>query len=450
MAADFVSLNVSGEIITTSASTLSSVSPFFSSLLSDRFPSARDANNAILIDRDPSPLRAILSVLRTGSTILPPTLSPEAVHTEAEFYGIDPSLLANRLKHVSDPSPPPNPGAMGGSIHSDGFYVLLPSSSSSSPSSSSASASASSSPHAENASAAGGFTHFVQMLPHGRTNVIAPKTRSDPLATIGTPLLLVLGPTVRFTHHSAGSMFLLDEHELTVQDFGVETNTSTRFTAFHGVIYPHAIVGPTWKLQYFPSEPPLPGHVYHVQLESKRHTQGSNVVMLQFTPDSELPLGDPAEEYPGPDPDADQPELEALIARTYTGPSWARGSLSYTECKHTIHAMRFVTARYRLKRVRTRVAHDLRGRSYVPVDLDDQGNVTSPPPVYSEDDTMLEDEDLSCHAPVGNAEGTGLLWLLEVADVRFRNARVICLGPLLVEEILGAQAVYVAAVPETI
>lgn len=61
-----VNLNVGGRIFATSCNTLSWIpDSFFTSLLSGRMNSVRDASGAIFIDRDPDVFRVILNYLRT-------------------------------------------------------------------------------------------------------------------------------------------------------------------------------------------------------------------------------------------------------------------------------------------------------------------------------------------------------------------------------------------------
>ncbi|KNC52813.1 uncharacterized protein AMSG_08707 [Thecamonas trahens ATCC 50062] len=402
---DLIKVNVGGKVFVTSGSRLASVSPFFASLLSGRLPAATDDDGAYVVDRSPAPFGVLLDVLRKGRATLPQDLVVQDVLDEACFYSMDMPLDDGVLMAASGAGwsegqrvsvPVANPADLGGKIQSDGFYVLMP-------------------------DEGEPFAYFMQTCPYGRTNVIAPKTRDDDLTTlIGSPRTLVLAPTIRFTHHSAGSMFLVDEHELTVQDFGVETNWVTR----------------DFTMRFFPSIPPLAGHVYHVQRMALQHTQGSNIVMLQFTPD-----GDGDEQAPLAAGGGDGPSESAATP----GPAWARGSVTFTECKHTIRAMRFTTARYVLRRVQTHVTHDLRGRLYNTVAIDENGDVAAPLYVPNGDEQTLLEQDESKHAPVGHAEGDGLLWHVVIDHDRFRNSRLLSLGEMLVEEILGSQAVYMAA-----
>jgi hypothetical protein len=64
-----VTLNVGGSIYTTTLATLTSSGEgnYFSCLLSDRFPTLRDANGNIFVDRDGKTFRYILNFLRTGA-----------------------------------------------------------------------------------------------------------------------------------------------------------------------------------------------------------------------------------------------------------------------------------------------------------------------------------------------------------------------------------------------
>eukprot|EP00117_Sycon_ciliatum_P019405 scpid42805/ scgid2527/ BTB/POZ domain-containing protein KCTD3; Renal carcinoma antigen NY-REN-45 len=88
---DIVCLNVGGTSFCTSRKTLlSTENTFFSSLLSGRHNSARDATGAIFIDRDASLFSIILHYLRTRKIDLRGECV-RAVRDEAEFYGI-PSL----------------------------------------------------------------------------------------------------------------------------------------------------------------------------------------------------------------------------------------------------------------------------------------------------------------------------------------------------------------------
>mgnify|MGYP002813863714 CR=1 FL=1 len=61
---------------------------FFSGLLRDDISTTRLQNGAYFIDRDGAAFAPILNFLRTGTLLIPPTLTREQVFAEAEFYCI--------------------------------------------------------------------------------------------------------------------------------------------------------------------------------------------------------------------------------------------------------------------------------------------------------------------------------------------------------------------------
>ncbi|CAI2353564.1 unnamed protein product [Caenorhabditis sp. 36 PRJEB53466] len=87
-----VNLNVGGRIFATSCNTLSWIpDTFFTSLLSGRMGSVRDASGAIFIDRDPDVFRVILNYLRTKQVDLG-GFKVETLKHEALFFGLTPLI----------------------------------------------------------------------------------------------------------------------------------------------------------------------------------------------------------------------------------------------------------------------------------------------------------------------------------------------------------------------
>ncbi|CAO4376394.1 unnamed protein product [Caenorhabditis nigoni] len=87
-----VNLNVGGRIFATSCNTLSWIpDSFFTSLLSGRMNSVRDASGAIFIDRDPDVFRVILNYLRTKQVDLG-GLKVATLKHEALFFGLTPLI----------------------------------------------------------------------------------------------------------------------------------------------------------------------------------------------------------------------------------------------------------------------------------------------------------------------------------------------------------------------
>ncbi|KAH3732107.1 hypothetical protein Pelo_17060 [Pelomyxa schiedti] len=93
-----VKLNVGGRVFTTTRTTLSMPShcggggecssSFFTVLLSGKFSSTLDETGAFFIDRNGDLFAPILDFMRTGLLFVPPTLNPDAVYNEAEYYQI--------------------------------------------------------------------------------------------------------------------------------------------------------------------------------------------------------------------------------------------------------------------------------------------------------------------------------------------------------------------------
>eukprot|EP00123_Amoebidium_parasiticum_P020713 comp5518_c0_seq1/m.1444 comp5518_c0_seq1/g.1444 ORF comp5518_c0_seq1/g.1444 comp5518_c0_seq1/m.1444 type:complete len:260 (-) comp5518_c0_seq1:360-1139(-) len=95
-----VHLNVGGVPYQTSKSTLlANEESFFSSLLSGRFPSTKDANGAYFIDRDGDTFKYVLEYLRCGSATVP-ACDRERVCREAEFF-----CLAGLVAQLADNDP---------------------------------------------------------------------------------------------------------------------------------------------------------------------------------------------------------------------------------------------------------------------------------------------------------------------------------------------------------
>eukprot|EP00117_Sycon_ciliatum_P036086 scpid52615/ scgid2444/ BTB/POZ domain-containing protein KCTD3 len=92
-----VSLNVGGVRFYTSRETLLSIpNTFFSSLVSERIPSARDDSGALFIDRDPTLFSIILNYMRTKKLDLRGQ-SIYSVQIEAEFFNIQPLVRMLQL-----------------------------------------------------------------------------------------------------------------------------------------------------------------------------------------------------------------------------------------------------------------------------------------------------------------------------------------------------------------
>lgn len=95
---DWVTLNVGGQVFTTTRATLVTKEP--NSMLAKMFdcedcclpPSNRDAHGAYLIDRSYTYFEPLLNFLRNGSLILDPGVNPEGVLEEAKFFGISSAI----------------------------------------------------------------------------------------------------------------------------------------------------------------------------------------------------------------------------------------------------------------------------------------------------------------------------------------------------------------------
>lgn len=98
---EIIYLNVGGQRFCTSKQTLTSIGEtFFTSLLSGRISSMRDATGAIFVDRDPNLFAIILNYMRTRQLINVDTNNLDVLKHEAEFYGISP--LVRRLQLCND------------------------------------------------------------------------------------------------------------------------------------------------------------------------------------------------------------------------------------------------------------------------------------------------------------------------------------------------------------
>ena len=85
-----VKLNIGGYKYVTTALTLTSRGEnFFTTLLSDKFPSVKDEEGAYFIDRDGEYFKPLLSFLRTGELRIPHGMSKMCVEREAHFYLIN-------------------------------------------------------------------------------------------------------------------------------------------------------------------------------------------------------------------------------------------------------------------------------------------------------------------------------------------------------------------------
>ncbi|KNC50474.1 BTB/POZ domain-containing protein [Thecamonas trahens ATCC 50062] len=93
LANSWLRLNVGGQIITTSRTTLtmdgeSVLARMFAPDTEERFEHARDESGAILIDRDPRYFLPLLNYLRTSTVIIDPGTAREGVYEEAVFFGV--------------------------------------------------------------------------------------------------------------------------------------------------------------------------------------------------------------------------------------------------------------------------------------------------------------------------------------------------------------------------
>ena len=91
MASNYVGLNVGGVTYLTSRETLTrDPDSFFTLLLSDRVPSAKDSNGNYLIDRDGGIFRHVLNFMRCGKLVLPGSFSEfHLLACEAEFFQLE-------------------------------------------------------------------------------------------------------------------------------------------------------------------------------------------------------------------------------------------------------------------------------------------------------------------------------------------------------------------------
>ena len=95
-ASDRVVLDVGGTKFITSASTLTSNSAYFASLLSDNWIESNNGEDEIFIDQDPVPFKVLLAYMRQGS------IEIDDINTKvlllAEFLGIERLLLAVKVR----------------------------------------------------------------------------------------------------------------------------------------------------------------------------------------------------------------------------------------------------------------------------------------------------------------------------------------------------------------
>jgi len=85
-----VKLNISGKIVQTSVTTLTTKSNFFRAMFSGNYKNEKDENGAYFIDRDGSNFDIILNYLR--DLILPDDLSKNTLKSllqEVKFYGLE-------------------------------------------------------------------------------------------------------------------------------------------------------------------------------------------------------------------------------------------------------------------------------------------------------------------------------------------------------------------------
>ena len=95
-ASDRVVLDVGGTKFITSASTLTSNSAYFASLLSDNWIESNNGEDEIFIDQDPVPFKVLLAYMRRGN------IKVDDIDTDvlslAEFLGMERLLLAVKVR----------------------------------------------------------------------------------------------------------------------------------------------------------------------------------------------------------------------------------------------------------------------------------------------------------------------------------------------------------------
>lgn len=85
-----IKLNVGGFRFETTKETLTQMSDsYFTALLSGRIPSSRDSDGWYFIDRDGQYFAPILTFLRTGEVIIPPSMTKADLLREAKFFLVD-------------------------------------------------------------------------------------------------------------------------------------------------------------------------------------------------------------------------------------------------------------------------------------------------------------------------------------------------------------------------
>ena len=91
MASNYVGLIVGGATYLTSRETLTrDPDSFFTLMLSDRVPSAKDSRGNYLIDRDGGIFRHVLNFMRCGKLVLPGSFSElHLLACEAEFFQLE-------------------------------------------------------------------------------------------------------------------------------------------------------------------------------------------------------------------------------------------------------------------------------------------------------------------------------------------------------------------------
>lgn len=102
---DLVSLNVGGEIYTTTLDTLTRCrDSMLGAMFTGQIPVVRDSRGNVFIDRDGKAFRYILNFLRSGSLDLPGSFSELALlQREADFFQINPLLEEIRRHEASVP-----------------------------------------------------------------------------------------------------------------------------------------------------------------------------------------------------------------------------------------------------------------------------------------------------------------------------------------------------------
>eukprot|EP00300_Choanocystis_sp_HF-7_P039326 c576_g1_i1.p2 GENE.c576_g1_i1~~c576_g1_i1.p2 ORF type:complete len:236 (+),score=43.15 c576_g1_i1:54-710(+) len=156
------------------------------------------------------------------------------------------------------------------------------------------------------------------------------------------------------------------------------------------------------RMRYQRSAPPIMGSVYSLRPESNRKLHGSCNMMLQF-------------ESQAAGAAAEGQSFEGTVTVGWRSP--------------TLHRLRFISAPFRTRLMRTMIPNTLRGRSYVPVVREDGKTREFAP--RAEDMTIMEDADAD--APVGDCTGTNMLWVVTIDSELFRDVTLVSLGSVIIE-----------------